>query len=100
MCVLDDQTLCNLSFQTLNGKDIKFVCILTQQIQVTKAMGGKLIHCNQVTDKADSPQVFDGIQAVLFLVSASCFDLVIREDQETNRLQESINIFKSVWHSR
>ncbi|XP_050712293.1 guanine nucleotide-binding protein G(s) subunit alpha-like [Eriocheir sinensis] len=45
-------------------------------------------------------QVFDGIQAVLFLVSASCFDLVIREDQETNRLQESINIFKSVWHSR
>lgn len=45
-------------------------------------------------------QVFDGIQAVLFLVSASCFDLVIREDHETNRLQESINIFKSVWHSR
>ncbi|XP_071549528.1 guanine nucleotide-binding protein G(s) subunit alpha-like [Panulirus ornatus] len=45
-------------------------------------------------------QVFDGIQAVLFLVSASSFDLVIREDLETNRLQESINIFKSVWHSR
>ncbi|XP_042221395.1 guanine nucleotide-binding protein G(s) subunit alpha-like [Homarus americanus] len=45
-------------------------------------------------------QVFDGIQAVLFLVSASCFDLVIREDEETNRLQESIDIFQSVWHSR
>lgn len=45
-------------------------------------------------------QVFDGIQAVLFLVSSSCFDLVIEEDEKTNRLQESINIFKSVWASR
>ncbi|KAK8726246.1 hypothetical protein OTU49_010167 [Cherax quadricarinatus] len=45
-------------------------------------------------------QVFDGIQAVLFLVSTSCFDLVIREDEETNRLQESINIFRSMWNSR
>ncbi|XP_064105886.1 guanine nucleotide-binding protein G(s) subunit alpha-like [Macrobrachium nipponense] len=45
-------------------------------------------------------QVFDGIQAVLFLVASSCFDSVIEEDEETNRLQESINIFKSVWASR
>ncbi|KAK7077751.1 hypothetical protein SK128_026073, partial [Halocaridina rubra] len=45
-------------------------------------------------------QVFDGINAVLFLVSSSCFDLVIEEDQETNRLQEAITIFKSVWASR
>nr|XP_027238812.1 guanine nucleotide-binding protein G(f) subunit alpha-like [Penaeus vannamei] len=45
-------------------------------------------------------QVFDGIQTVLFLVSASCFDLVVREDEATNRLQESIKIFQNVWVSR
>ncbi|KAK4289023.1 hypothetical protein Pmani_037990 [Petrolisthes manimaculis] len=45
-------------------------------------------------------QVFDGIQSVLFLVSASCFDLKVREDGTTNRLQESIDVFRSVWHSR
>ncbi|ROT83705.1 Guanine nucleotide-binding protein G(s) subunit alpha isoform [Penaeus vannamei] len=45
-------------------------------------------------------KVFDGIQTVLFLVSASCFDLVVREDEATNRLQESIKIFQNVWVSR
>ncbi|XP_076053838.1 guanine nucleotide-binding protein G(f) subunit alpha-like [Oratosquilla oratoria] len=45
-------------------------------------------------------QVFDGIHTVLFLVSASSFDLVTREDSSTNRLQESLGIFENVWNSR
>lgn len=45
-------------------------------------------------------QVFDGITAVLFLVASSGYDMKIREDNETNRLQESINLFGEVWSSR
>lgn len=45
-------------------------------------------------------QVFDGISAVLFLVESSGFDTKIREDNETNRLQESLNLFEEVWSSR
>lgn len=45
-------------------------------------------------------QVFDGISAVLFLVESSGFDTRIREDNETNRLQESLNLFQEVWSSR
>lgn len=45
-------------------------------------------------------QVFDGISAVLFLVESSGFDTKIREDNETNRLQESLNLFEEVWLSR
>lgn len=45
-------------------------------------------------------QVFDGISAVLFLVESSGFDTKIREDNETNRLEESLNLFQEVWSSR
>ncbi|KAG0726289.1 Guanine nucleotide-binding protein G(f) subunit alpha [Chionoecetes opilio] len=76
------------------------------EVRVPKKYGGGTLNFwmfdvgGQRGERKKWIQVFDGIQAVLFLVSASCFDLVIREDEETNRLQESINIFKSVWHSR
>lgn len=45
-------------------------------------------------------QVFDGITAVLFLVASSGFDLKIREDNQTNRLEEALTLFKEVWTSR
>ncbi|RWS24537.1 guanine nucleotide-binding protein G(s) subunit alpha-like protein [Leptotrombidium deliense] len=45
-------------------------------------------------------QVFDGITAVLFLVACSGFDTRIREDNQTNRLQEALKLFEEVWSSR
>ncbi|XP_042902982.1 guanine nucleotide-binding protein G(s) subunit alpha isoform X2 [Parasteatoda tepidariorum] len=45
-------------------------------------------------------QVFEGITAILFLVASSGFDQTIREDQKTNRLQESLSLFQDVWKSR
>ncbi|KAI1289506.1 Guanine nucleotide-binding protein G(s) subunit alpha [Halotydeus destructor] len=45
-------------------------------------------------------QVFEGITAVLFLVASSSFDTKIREDNETNRLAESLALFEEVWSSR
>lgn len=45
-------------------------------------------------------QVFDGISAVLFLVESSGFNTRIREDNDTNRLAESLKVFTEVWNSR
>lgn len=45
-------------------------------------------------------QVFDGISAVLFLVESSGFNTRIREDNNTNRLEESLKVFTEVWNSR
>lgn len=45
-------------------------------------------------------QVFDGIQAILFLIAASDFDQRLREDQQKNRLQESFGLFKDVCRSK
>ncbi|KAM8710028.1 hypothetical protein ACLKA7_016771 [Drosophila subpalustris] len=45
-------------------------------------------------------QVFEGIQAVLFLISCSEFDQNLREDATQNRLQEALNLFRAVWQNR
>lgn len=45
-------------------------------------------------------QVFDGISAILFLCASSGFNTKIREDNETNRLKESLRLFEEVWTSR
>ncbi|NP_001159624.1 guanine nucleotide-binding protein G(f) subunit alpha [Bombyx mandarina] len=45
-------------------------------------------------------QVFEGINAIWFLVACSDFDQTLREDNTTNRLQESLNLFEDVWQSR
>lgn len=45
-------------------------------------------------------QVFEGIQAVLFLISCGDFDQCLREDSKQNRLTESLKLFSGVWHNR
>ncbi|XP_037936509.1 guanine nucleotide-binding protein G(f) subunit alpha [Teleopsis dalmanni] len=45
-------------------------------------------------------QVFEGIQAVLFLISCGDFDQTLREDPKQNRLQEALNLFRGVWQNR
>ena len=45
-------------------------------------------------------QVFDGITAILFMVSSSGFDMQLREDNQTNRLKESLSLFEDVWNSK
>ena len=45
-------------------------------------------------------QVFDGITAILFMVSSSGFDMQLREDNQTNRLRESLSLFEDVWSSK
>lgn len=44
--------------------------------------------------------MFEGIQAVLFLISCSDFDQTLREDATQNRLKEALELFSGVWHNR
>jgi len=44
--------------------------------------------------------LFEGIQAILFLVASSDFDQTLREETSVNRLREAVNLFDDIWHSR
>lgn len=43
--------------------------------------------------------VFEGIEALLFVLSCSDYDQTLREDGHTNRLVEAIELFRRVWHN-
>ncbi|XP_045457655.1 guanine nucleotide-binding protein G(f) subunit alpha [Melitaea cinxia] len=45
-------------------------------------------------------QVFEGINAIWFVVACSDFDQTLREDNRQNRLTESLVLFEDVWQSR
>lgn len=45
-------------------------------------------------------QVFEGIQAVLFLISCGDYDQILREDPTQNRLTEALELFTCVWNNR
>lgn len=48
----------------------------------------KWIHC------------FEGVTAIIFCVSLSAYDLVLAEDEETNRMHESMKLFDSICNNR
>lgn len=43
--------------------------------------------------------VFEGIEALLFILSCSDFDQKLREDESINRFAEAIELFRQVWHN-
>ncbi|XP_055533694.1 guanine nucleotide-binding protein G(f) subunit alpha [Wyeomyia smithii] len=45
-------------------------------------------------------QVFEGIEAVLFMIACGSFDQTLREDPSKNRLAEAFELFRGVWHNR
>ncbi|XP_035792283.1 guanine nucleotide-binding protein G(f) subunit alpha-like [Anopheles albimanus] len=45
-------------------------------------------------------QAFEGVHAVLFLISCGGFDQTLREDPKQNRLTEGFELFRGVWHNR
>ncbi|CAL4062982.1 unnamed protein product [Meganyctiphanes norvegica] len=48
----------------------------------------KWIHC------------FEGVTAIIFVVALSAYDLRLREDEETNRMVESLKLFESIINNR
>nr|XP_046915632.1 guanine nucleotide-binding protein G(s) subunit alpha-like [Dermatophagoides farinae] len=75
------------------------------KVKVPKQNGGKMQpFCmydvgGQRGERRKWFQAFIGIKAILFVVDSSSFDTKLREDGKTNRLKESIDLFKEVWSS-
>lgn len=76
------------------------------RVSIPKSMGGgeQEFRMYDVGGQRDQRnkwiQVFEGIQAVLFLISCSEFDQNLREDPTQNRLQEALKLFRAVWQNR
>ncbi|KAM9813606.1 guanine nucleotide-binding protein G(s) subunit alpha-like isoform 2-T2 [Neosynchiropus ocellatus] len=45
-------------------------------------------------------QCFNDVTAIIFVVACSSYNMVIREDNHTNRLQEALSLFKIIWSNR
>nr|XP_032830678.1 guanine nucleotide-binding protein G(s) subunit alpha-like [Petromyzon marinus] len=45
-------------------------------------------------------QCFNDVTAIIFVVSSSSYNMVLREDPSQNRLRESLELFKSIWINR
>lgn len=79
---------------------------ITFNVKVPKSMGGGIqeFRMFDVGGQRDQRnkwlQVFEGIEAVLFIISCADFDQTLREDEQENRLTESIKLFSLVYHNR
>ncbi|KJE93958.1 guanine nucleotide binding protein [Capsaspora owczarzaki ATCC 30864] len=45
-------------------------------------------------------QCFGDVTAIIFVVAASAYDQVLREDASQNRLRESLELFQNIWKNR
>ncbi|GAB0100245.1 Guanine nucleotide-binding protein G(f) subunit alpha [Sergentomyia squamirostris] len=75
-------------------------------VKIPKNMGGGLQEFRMFDVGGQRDQrnkwmyVFDGIDAVLFIISCGDFDQNLREDPKQNRLNEALKLFRGVWHNR
>ncbi|XP_055689358.1 guanine nucleotide-binding protein G(f) subunit alpha [Lutzomyia longipalpis] len=75
-------------------------------VKIPKNMGGgvqefRMIDVGGQRDQRNKwMHVFEGIDAVLFLISCGDFDQTLREDTQQNRLCEALKLFTGVWHNR
>ncbi|CAB1341148.1 unnamed protein product [Coregonus sp. 'balchen'] len=44
--------------------------------------------------------ILPNVTAIIFVAATSSYNMVIREDNSTNRLRESLDLFKSIWNNR
>ncbi|KAL4682549.1 hypothetical protein H8959_002104, partial [Pygathrix nigripes] len=44
-------------------------------------------------------QCFNDVTAIIYVAACSSYNMVIREDNNTNRLRESLDLFESIWNN-
>lgn len=55
--------------------------------------------CQPEHDPSRSARPLD-VTAIIFVVASSSYNMVIREDNNTNRLREALDLFRSIWNNR
>ncbi|KAM8867520.1 guanine nucleotide-binding protein G(s) subunit alpha-like [Synchiropus picturatus] len=86
-------------------QDLLHCRVLTSGILETKFQINKVnFHMFDVGGQRDERckwiQCFNDVTAIIFVVACSSYNMVIREDNQTNRLQEALNLFKIIWSNR
>lgn len=88
-----------------NEQDILRCRVLTSGIFETRFSIEKVnFHMFDVGGQRDERrkwiQCFNDVTAIIFVAASSSYNLVLREDTSQNRVQESIELFSSLWTNR
>uniref|UniRef100_A0A8C9T969 G protein subunit alpha L n=1 Tax=Scleropages formosus TaxID=113540 RepID=A0A8C9T969_SCLFO len=90
---------------TPTDQDLLRCRVLTSGIFETKFQVDKVnFHMFDVGGQRDERrkwiQCFNDVTAIIFVVASSSYNMVIREDNSTNRLREALDLFRSIWNNR
>uniref|UniRef100_A0A3Q3JPA9 GNAS complex locus n=1 Tax=Monopterus albus TaxID=43700 RepID=A0A3Q3JPA9_MONAL len=88
-----------------NDQDLLRCRVLTSGICETRFQVDKVnFHMFDVGGQRDERrkwiQCFNDVTAIIFVAASSSYNMVIREDNSTNRLRESLDLFRSIWTNR
>uniref|UniRef100_A0A8C9WVF6 Guanine nucleotide-binding protein G(Olf) subunit alpha n=1 Tax=Sander lucioperca TaxID=283035 RepID=A0A8C9WVF6_SANLU len=94
-----------IDFCKLPPKDLLRCRVLTSGIFETRFQVDKVnFHMFDVGGQRDERrkwiQCFNDVTAIIFVVASSSYNMVIREDNNTNRLREALDLFRSIWNNR